>query len=218
MSRSVWQAVLIGLACWLAAGSVRAAEPVHEFLDGLRSRQYFDWAMLYLEQLQDQPNLPANLRAILPYERAMTLAESAKHSVSPDTQQKQLDQALGFLEQFTKESPQHPLAATANSTRAGLLLSKARVDILQSKLPTNKDGRGEFQERARDQIQAARKVFETAHGQYKAKWETFPKFIDKVEESAKWEARSHAERPAAPQGRAARSCEPRGARDPLPRS
>ncbi len=193
MKRSVWRTVLVAAGLCLAACSLRAAEPVHEFLDGMRSRQYFDWAMLYLEQLQDQPNLPAELRAILPYERAMTLAESAKHSVSPNTQQRQLDQALGFLEQFTKESPQHPLAATANSTRAGLLLSKARVDILQSKLPANKDGRSEHQERARVQIQAARKVFETAHEQYKAKWETFPKFIDKVEESAKWEARSHAE-------------------------
>src|SRR5262245_33525273 len=104
-----------------------AAEPVQEFLDGLRQRQYFDWAMLYLEQVQDQPDLSQDIRAILPYQRAMTLSESARHSVSPETQQRQLDQALEFLEQFTRESPKHPLAATANSARANIQLNKARV-------------------------------------------------------------------------------------------
>ena len=166
---------------------------MREFLDGLRARQYFDWAILYLDQLQERSDLPADLRAIIPYERATTLSESAKHSVSPETQQRQFDQALGFLEQFTKESPNHPLAATANSTRAGLLLSKARVDVMQAKLPTNKDNRAEFQDKAREQITLARAVFEKAHDQYKSAWETFPKFIDKSADPAKFEARHRAE-------------------------
>jgi len=171
----------------------QAAEPMREFLDGLRSRQYFDWAMLYLDQLQDRADLSSDLRALIPYERAMTLNESARHSVSPETQQRQLDQALGFLEQFTKESPQHPLAATANSTRANILLSKARVDILQSKLPSNKDNRAEYQNRAREQVSKAHEVFEKAHEGYKKAWEAFPKFIDKGAEPAKHEARGVAE-------------------------
>ncbi len=191
--RGLWMVVVsVGLVLSLG-GRGHSAEPMREFLDGLRARQYYDWAMLYLEQLQDNPKLPAELRVLIPYERAMTLSESAKHSVSPETQQRQLDQALGFLEQFTKESPQHPLAATANSTRAGLLLSKARVDILQAKLPTNKDNRAEFQDRAREQVTLARAVFDKAHDQYKAAWETFPKFVDKAADSVKFEARHRAE-------------------------
>lgn len=186
--------LIVGVGLVLSlGGSSPAAEPMREFLDGLRARQYFDWAILYLDQLQERSDLPADLKAIIPYERAMTLAESAKHSVSPETQQRQLDQALGFLEQFAKESPQHPLAATANSTRAGLLLSKARVDIMQAKLPTNKDNREEFQNKAREQVALARAVFEKAHEQYKAAWEKFPKFIDKTAEPAKFEARQRAE-------------------------
>lgn len=191
--RGLWT-VIVGVGLVLSLGErVHSAEPMREFLDGLRARQYFDWAILYLDQLQERSDLPAELRALIPYERAMTLSESAKHSVSPETQQRQLDQALGFLEQFTKESPKHSLAATANSTRAGLLLSKARVDILQAKLPTNKDNRSEFQDKAREQITLARAVFEKAHDQYKAAWETFPKFIDKMAEPAKYEARAGAE-------------------------
>lgn len=186
--------MVVGVGLVLSLGGrVHAAEPMREFLDGLRSRQYFDWAMLYLDQLQERSDLSADLKAIIPYERAMTLSESAKHSVSPETQQRQLDQALGFLEQFTKECPNHPLAATANSTRAGLLLSKARVDITQAKLPTNKDNREDFQNKAREQIKLARGVFEKAHDQYKAAWEAFPKFIDKAAEPAKFEARHRAE-------------------------
>lgn len=191
--RGLWR-VIVGVGLVLSlGGSGRASEPMREFLDGLRARQYFDWAMLYLDQLQERSDLPADLKAIIPYERAMTLSESAKHSVSPETQQRQLDQALGFLEQFAKDSPKHPLAATANSTRAGLLLSKARVDIMQAKLPTNKDNHSEFQDRAREQITLARAVFEKAHEQYKAAWETFPKFIDKTADPAKFEARHRAE-------------------------
>ncbi|MBC7818674.1 MAG: hypothetical protein IAG10_17430, partial [Planctomycetaceae bacterium] len=191
--RGLWT-VIVGVGLVLSLGqSGHTAEPMREFLDGLRARQYYDWAMLYLEQLQDRPDLPAELRVLIPYERAVTLSESAKHSVSPETQQRQLDQALGFLEQFTKESPKHPLAATANSTRAGLLLSKARVDILQAKLPTNKDNRAEFQDKAREQITLARAVFEKAHDQYKAAWEAFPKFVDKIADPTKFEARHRAE-------------------------
>lgn len=191
--RGLWT-VIVGVGLVLSlGGSGRAAEPMREFLDGLRSRQYFDWAFLYLDQLQERTDLPADLKAIISYERAMTLSESAKHSVSPETQQRQLDQALGFLEQFTKDSPKHSLAATANSTRAGLLLSKARVDILQAKLPTNKDNREEFQDKAREQITLARAVFDKAHEQYKAAWEVFPKSIDMVLEPVKYEARRQAE-------------------------
>ena len=191
--RGLWT-VIVGVGLVLSLGGrVHSAEPMREFLDGLRARQYFDWANLYLDQLQERSDLPPELRALIPYERAMTLAESAKHSVSPETQQRQLDQALGFLEQFTKASPQHLLAATANSTRAGLLLSKARVDIMQAKLPTNKDNRSEFQDKAREQITLARAVFDKAHDQYKAAWETFPKFIDKIMDPVKFEARHRAE-------------------------
>ena len=186
--------LIVGVGLVLSLGGRgHAAEPMREFLDGLRARQYFDWAILYLDQLQERSDLPADLRAIIPYERAMTLSESAKHSVSPETQQRQLDQALGFLEQFTKDSPKHPLAATANSTRAGLLLSKARVDILQAKLPANKDNHAEFQDKAREQITLARAVFEKAHDQYKAAWDAFPKFIEKTAEPVKFEARHRAE-------------------------
>ena len=191
--RGLWT-LIVGVGLLLSlGGSSPAAEPMREFLDGLRSRQYFDWAMLYLDQLQERSDLPAELKAIIPYERAMTLAESARHSVSPETQQRQLDQALGFLEQFAKDSPKHPLAATANSTRAGLLLSKARVDIMQAKLPTNKDNRSEFQDKARAQVTLARAVFDKAHEQYKGAWEAFPKFVDKITEPAKFEARQRAE-------------------------
>lgn len=91
--RALWT-VIVGVGLVLSlGGSSPAAEPMREFLEGLRARQYFDWAILYLDQLQERSDLPADLRAIIPYERAMTLSESAKHSVSPETQQRQLDQA-----------------------------------------------------------------------------------------------------------------------------
>src|SRR5687767_12702219 len=56
---------------------------------------------------------------------------------------------LQFLEQFVKESPNHPQAADANSERAQILLGKARVEILQSKAPANQGAKVDYQKRSR---------------------------------------------------------------------
>ena len=59
--RGLWMLIVgVGLVLSLG-GRGHAAEPMREFLDGLRARQYYDWAMLYLEQLQDRSDLPAEL-------------------------------------------------------------------------------------------------------------------------------------------------------------
>lgn len=172
-----------------------AEEPYVEFLQGLRDRSYYDYALLYLEGMEADPNCPADIKAIVPFEKASTLLVMARSGAitNPEVQSRQLDQALGFLDEFIKASPNHPRAGEANSERAGILLGKARVEVWQSKSPSNKENRGEFQKAAREFVTKARAIYQTAHDQHKATWEAFPKFIDKVEEPKKFEERRQAE-------------------------
>ena len=186
------------IALTVAAFAVPAAdaeEPYVEFLQGLRDRSYYDYALLYLDTLQEDTSVPKDMRDVIPYEKASTLLMMARSGAitNPEVQSRQLDQALGFLEEFIKNSPSHPRAGEANTERAGILLGKGRVEVWQSRSPSNKENRGEFQKLARGFVTGARAIYQKAHDQHKVSWEAFPKFIDKVEEAQKFDERRQAE-------------------------
>lgn len=186
-------AVLIG--CGVTASTVRAEEPYEAFVEGLRDRQYFDYVILYLDTIALDPSTPAEIKEIVPYEKATTLQMQASSTgiSNPETQAQQLDQAMAFLDQFVKASPQHPRAGEANSRRASILLAKARVEVWQSKSPGNKESRAEYQTKGRDLILQARTIFATAIDQHKKTWETFPTFIERTEEPKQFDERAKAE-------------------------
>ncbi|MEI8382992.1 MAG: hypothetical protein WCJ09_22920, partial [Planctomycetota bacterium] len=128
---AVAMAVLIA-----GAGMAQAVEPYLEFVRGLREQQYFDYAILYLDQIASKENTPAEIKQVIPYEKAMALQDGAKFARSPEKQVEQYNQALAFLEQFVKENPTHPIAADANSDRAQIILKKAQSEILQLRSPS----------------------------------------------------------------------------------
>lgn len=186
------------IALTVAAFAVPAAEaeePYVEFLQGLRDRSYYNYALIYLDSLQEDANVPKDIRDVIPYEKASTLLLMARSGAitNPEVQSRQLDQALGFLEEFIKNSPNHPRAGEANTERAGILLGKGRVEVWQSRSPSNKENRGEFQKRAKDFVVQARAIYQKAHDQHKASWEAFEKFIDKIEEPKRFDDRRRAE-------------------------
>ncbi len=190
----VFQRIACILCCWTLSGAFAAAEePYLEFLSGLRERQYYDFAIVYLDQLATRPGLPAEFKQAIPFEKAVTLMESARISRSPEKQTEQLDQALAFLDQFVKDSPNHPRAGDANSQRAEILIGKARVEILQSRAPANQGNRTEYQKKARDLVAKARAVFQTAFNQHETAWKQYGTFIDRTKDEAKYDARAKSE-------------------------
>jgi hypothetical protein len=151
--------LLIGIAtlAWLTSTSLSfAAEPYLQFVQGLRERQYYDYALLYLDQIAAKPSTPAEIKLVIPYQKAITLQESARRNRSADRQLEQLNQAEAFLEEFVKANPNHPNAADANSDRAVILLDKGRAEVMQSKAPANQGAKREFQNQARETIAKAR--------------------------------------------------------------
>ena len=177
----------------MAAGFAAAEEPFVPFLQGLRERQYYDFAIVYLDGLATRPDVPEEMRQLIPYEKAVTLIESSRQLRNPARQLELLDQGEAFLAQFVKESPNHPKAGDANYERASIILNKARVEIIQSRSPNNQAAKGEYQARARALIQQAREIFQTAYNQYEAHWKTFPAFIDESQDAQKKRDREQAE-------------------------
>jgi cellulose synthase operon protein C len=187
--------IAIVIGCSIAAPTVHAEEPYEAFIQGLRERQYYDYVILYLDSIAQDPNASAEIKELVPFEKATTLQMQARSTgiLNPETQAKQLEEAMAYLDQFVKNSPQHPRAGEANSRRAAILLAKARVEVWQSKSPGNKDTRTEFQNKARALVLKAREIFSTAMTQHKATWETFPAFVDRIEEPQQFAARAKAE-------------------------
>lgn len=183
--------VLYTLAA-VCLASPAAGSQFSDMIQGLRDRQYYDYALFYLEQIAARPDLPEEVRQEIPYEKALILVESSKQTRSPEKQLELLDQAAAFLQDFVTGAPNHPRAGDANSQRAEILLGKARVEILQSKSPNNQGNRGEFQQRARGLVAQARQVFETAQKQHEETWNGFGRFVDETKEPEKYQAREQA--------------------------
>ena len=183
---------LVPLALISTSGA-HAEEPYLQFVQGLRDQQYHDYAILYLDQIAARSNVPAEIKQVVPYQKAMILLDGSRRARTPEKQTEQLDQALAFLEQFVKDSPNHPSAGDANSDRAQILLSKGRVEILQSRSPANQGAKRDIQARARDVIAKARQVFQTAYDQHEAAWKKHPGFIDEQKDAAQYAARAKSE-------------------------
>lgn len=172
------------LACVALPRGAAAEERHREFLQGLRDRGYFDSAMLYIEQLENRDQLPDDVRLVLLYEKAVTLRESAKLGRTSEREFEQLDQAMEFLEQFSRENPDHPLSADANLDRAQILIQKAELEVVQARLPANKSSKAEFQRRARGLIKQAEDGLKAASQKHAAALKQMPTFVDEQKEPA----------------------------------
>ncbi|MBT4865679.1 MAG: tetratricopeptide repeat protein [Planctomycetaceae bacterium] len=184
----------IGPAFVLAiVASAHAAEPYDQFVQGLRDREYYDFALLYLDNLENRADVPDEIRQAIPFEKATTLQQSARSTRNLDVKTEQLSQAEALLEQFVKANPLHPRAGQANSERARILLGRAEVETLKARSPSNSSKKAEFQANARKLITEARGVFQAAHDQFLAKWKSFSTFIDERDDPVAFRARRKAE-------------------------
>lgn len=180
-------ALLLGLT-----GNAFAAEPVLQFLEGLKTRRYFDSALYYLDEIGKDPSIADDVKAILPYERGQTLLQSAGELTNLDAQRRQLDMAQAAFEAFVKAQPSHVLAGRANTARGQILLEKARVDIWDGDKPSSEGNRENFRVNARKGIAVARKIFDEARNQHETNWKKYPAFIPEDQPAARAE-RSQAE-------------------------
>lgn len=189
-SRLMSLAVVVGVL--LQNVPAHADEPVLEFIQGLRQLGYFDTTLQYLDSVENRPNLPKEVKDVIPYERAQTLLENAKLLKNLNDQRKQLDASQAAFEQFVKATPNHPLAGRANTSRGRILLEQARVEIWDGDKPSNEGNRDLFRQNARDMIKRARLIFQQAADQHEKAVAKFGAFIP-AEEKVLQEQRAGAE-------------------------
>ncbi len=170
-------AILTGCICPIA----HAEEPYLEFIRGLREHRHYDFALTYLDELDASTDLPAEIRAVIPYERGMTFLEQARQTFDLDRQRDYLDRAAASLEQFVASAGEHPLAGQANTDRAIILLERAKLEIWKSDEPANEGNEDGFRQAARDLITQAREVFQAALVQHQVAFEEFPIYIPEEE-------------------------------------
>jgi len=187
--------LIVTCLCLLSLSTAAsAAERSLDFLDALRERGYYDVAEEYLDQLEARKaTLPPEVRDVIPLEKALTLIEAAANSPGAQLEQGSLETALDLLQQFVKNHPDHPRAASANTQLGQAYVQLGRGDVISSKLGSNLNRKGELQQSARKQFLKAREVFGSAVEQYKAAFEKYPTFIDKGENPQEFEARRFAE-------------------------
>jgi len=187
----IWLVAALGWGLWLVAGEVgrvQGADRPLEFLQALRNRDYFDYALLYLDQLEGQAGLDPETREVLAYERGMTLLEQARSTRDTDQQTRLFDLARVEFEKFLKEHPEHPLAGSANSEAAEVLTGKAKALVLQANSPNNAGRKAELLGQARELLTQATRVFQAAFDRYKAEYDKFDKFIPATDK-ARYNAR-----------------------------
>lgn len=162
----------------LTAGVVRGQEPFLQFAEGLRQRGYYDTAMEYLDSLKARTDVPPEVREVLDLERGVTLQQMGAASRVEDEREKALADAATALQAFLTQQSQHPQAAMANSLLGELLFNRSESLIWKTLDQDSADARGPLQAEARGLIDQARVIFQSAHDQYKAQYDKFPKFID----------------------------------------
>ncbi len=117
------------LSCclWLgSAGTASGEEPYERFLQKLRDEQLFDLALVYLNDLQDKPNVSGQLKADVELERGLLLYQAAAilPPLKPERPQK-LDDAEAALQSFLDTRKQHPRRGEARMKLGELLLTRA---------------------------------------------------------------------------------------------
>jgi len=174
--------LLLLLSAWLLFALVpltlQAEEPYLEFAQGLRGRGYYDYELLYLDQIAQRSDLPADLKPSLLFERAVVHREYAKTLRNPEKQYEQIDLAMGYLEQLTRDFPNDPNSAEANLERAQMVMQKAEVQLFQAKSPANTGNKRDLQQQARELVRTARDVLKIAYEQHDAAYKKYPPHIN----------------------------------------
>ncbi|MHC4177371.1 MAG: hypothetical protein ACYSWU_07685 [Planctomycetota bacterium] len=188
MSRFQWCRWLLAggvLAGCLSAATRPAAavEEARKFLEALRDPQgefrYYDTALEYLETMRTSPLVDQEFKDVIDYEAGVTLVTASRTIGDTSVRQKQLDQAEQKFKRFLAEHSKHPLASSANTQLANLLVERGRMKSEQALRPSASAAeKKQLPQEARKFYGEAQKVLGTLEEQLLQKHRTFPKVID----------------------------------------
>ncbi|WP_437194250.1 hypothetical protein [Planctomicrobium sp. SH527] len=155
-------------------GALSAAEPIAEFLQGLRGRKYFDTGIEYVATLQDRKDLPPRVYL----ERALLLAQAAPLMADLKVQEEFRTRAMEDLKEFLRLAPTDSRAIQARGLLGQLLLG-VTADLIT-------DDPGELSEEERQKrwravILESRGYLTQTRDRYQEIWESFPVYLPEEE-------------------------------------
>lgn len=182
--------LMVFYTCFLVSGFACArlhADAIHydNFLEQLKSRGWYDTALLYLEEVEQDPALPETIRTRLPFDQAQILLDGA--SATPDfgLRQERLKKAKRSLETFLSRNPGHPLVANASLQFGKLLMERGRIAALKAKQSFNRSNRDTLNQTARTHFQQAQSLLEKSRAQYQTQLDSFKNNLRKNSPEAK---------------------------------
>jgi hypothetical protein len=178
---------------WGISPCATAEEPFLAFLEGLRQRSYFDTAVEYIDSIRNRSDLPPDVREVLDLQLGITLQQQGAASRVPEDRERSLNEAEASLRKFLAEKPAHAQAGQANSMLGELLFERARSMIWQADELESPERKLELQQTARNLIDQAKGIYQTAQDQFKSQFEAFPKFIDQSKDEQQFQRRQEAE-------------------------
>ncbi len=115
----------------LAAASTVADEQPLRFVHALQENGYGDMAVIYLKMLEQQPDLPSEVRDVWDLEMAKSLKAAAAAAFDAKDYEALMAESQKHLAKFIKERSNHPEAMTAMASWADFVMKRA-LDSLRS--------------------------------------------------------------------------------------
>ena len=146
----------------------QAVEPAQAFVDGLRERGLYDYALEYLDRAGSNPLVPENFKQKILYEQGVTLVEQAGQLLSSSRQEKKLDAAQAKLSAFIEAHGENALAAEARNQLAKVLMARGRMLKRRTKtlLRAQEEQRTQLLGQARQYFDDAQHVFDESRAHY----------------------------------------------------
>ncbi len=175
--------VVAGALALLAFSSqVRSAEDPRtalKFLENLREKGLYDQAIWFIDALRADPELPADLKAVLDYHEGRTRIDEASHTGDLARKRDLLDQARGRLEAFAAEQPHHPLAREGLVQIGRMLVFRGHLALLLADDTRDAGPKSACQADARAAFSQARDAFARAVEQLSKAHKNYSGFIPK---------------------------------------
>ena len=191
--RLSFQGIQLAIACVTLMSSVAAGDAFVQFVEGLRSRGYYDTAVEFLDDLSVRTDLPGEVRDVLDLQRGITLQQMGTAARVPEDRENYLSQAEMAFRKFTAEHANHSEAAFANSSLGELLFERARSLIWQTDSASSADKKPSLQAEARKLIDDAEAIYKKAFDLYETQYKSFPTFIDQARDPEPFQQRLEAE-------------------------
>lgn len=173
---------LVGLLMGFLAPLAPAGEDPRialRFLQELRDHGLHDLALQFLDQLRADPDLPANLKAVLDYQEGRTQIDQASKVGDLVQRRELLEQARIKLDGFVKAHPDHPLSREALVQVARMLVERGHLALLLAEDTPDEAGKAARRAEARAAFVQARDAFAHAVEQLGQLHKHFAGFIPK---------------------------------------